>query len=330
MYQILQLLDLNELQWKTYFQFHMELAEKVKTPFELPNDFKIFMKIKSHSLGKGDAKESIVLQDGKMVAWLQYKVYGFGETSEYGEIYFDTFYEPIPKGLLKELKSIVTKNMDFFNHKKSYIFEAHNPRFKELVEFCGAEIMGTNCYFELERNQVNTELTNTLLKSDLLENEQLQFVFHDSLPEYLYESYTHLFNEGFSSIPHTSPIPIQLTSMEGTAQMVKNFEKGGSHIYSAWLLDKNRKGVAYTIIYLEDKTVKTIGKQWLTVVTKPYQGKGLAKYLKAAMLQEVFASVPEMQAVHTNCTSINYPMMAVNQQLGFEKVGEKYEYALTV
>lgn len=330
MYQTLQTKDLNELQWKTYFQFHMELVEKMKTGFRHPDDFKVFMKIKNHSLEKGDAKEFIILQDGKMMVWLQYKVYGFREANEYGEIYFDTFYESIPKDLLKLLKSTIIESMQFFDHKKCYIFEAHNPRFKELVEFCGAEIIGTNCYFELEKNQVNKELINALLNSNLLENERLQFVFHDSLPEYLYESYTHLFNEGFSSIPHTSPMPIQLTSIEKTAKMVENFEEEGSQIYSAWLLDENKKGVAYTIIYLQDKKVKTIGKQWLTVVTKPYQGKDLAKYLKAAMLQEVFVSVPEMQAIHTNCTSINYPMMVVNQQLGFEKVGEKYEYALTV
>ncbi len=330
MYQILQLKDLNELQWKAYFQFNMELAEKVKTDFRYPDDFKVFMKIKSHSLDKGDAKESIVLQNGNMVAWLQYKVYGFGEGNEYGEIYFETVYEPIPSDLLKVLQSMITESMHFFEHKKCYILEAHNPRFRELMESCGAEIIGTNCYFELQRNEVNTELSNTLLKSDLIENERLQFVFHDSLPEYLYESYTHLFNEGFSSIPHTSPTPIQLTNIEGTGQMVKSFEAEGSKIYSAWLLDENKKGVAYTIIYLQDKKVKTIGKQWLTVVTKPYQGKGLAKYLKAAMLQQIFASLPEMQEIYTNCTSINYPMMAVNQQLGFEKVGEKYEYALTI
>ena len=117
---------------------------------------------------------------------------------------------------------------------------------------------------------------------------------------------------------------------ETTAQMVQNFTQSGSQIFTSWLLDTENQAIAYTLIYLQDKNNQRVGTQWLTVVTQQYQGKKLAQYMKAIMLQSIFDSVPELEVVRTNCTVGNYPMIAINEKLGFRRVGEKYEYCLSL
>ncbi len=328
--QIHSLQQLSDLQWQRYFEFHQYLQKELNTPFPHPDDFEVFSKMKYYFMQQEDLKEYVLFKEGKVVAWLQYKVYGKGQENAYSEIYFDTLYEQIPNDLLDELKQLTLQCQTSFHQDKTYAFEAHNPRFEQLVRFCGAKVIGTNVYFELEKKQVNAALVEKLLDSKVLEENQLQFAFHDSLPEHRYGDYTQLFNEGFSSIKRSNPIPIQLTTLEETAKMVTNFTQAGSQIFTAWLINQENQAIAYTLIYLQNREMPEIGTQWLTVVTKAHQGNKFAQYLKAAMLKAIFVAIPRLEVIRTNCTSVNYPMIAINEKLGFQKVEEKHEYVLCV
>lgn len=328
--QIRSLQELSDLQWQRYFELHQYLQKQLNTPFPHPDNFEAFSKMKHYFMQQEDLKEHVLFEEGKVIAWLQYKVYGKGQENAYSEIYFDTLYEQIPNDLLDELKQLILQCQTLFQQDKTYAFEAHNPRFEQLIRFCGAKVIGTNVYFELEKKRLNTPLIEMLLDSTILEENELQFAFYDSLPEHLHADYTRLFNEGFSSIQRSNPIPIQLMTLEETAKMVANFTQSGSQIFTAWLINSKNQAIAYTLIYLENREIPEIGTQWLTVVTKAYQGKKLAQYLKGAMLKAIFAAIPQLELIRTNCTSVNYPMIAINKKNGFQQVEEKHEYVLAI
>lgn len=66
--------------------------------------------------------------------------------------------------------------------------------------------------------------------------------------------------------------------------------------------------------YLPDRV-----HQELTAVHTRYQGRGLGKWLKAAMLLLVRETYPEVRLVVTENAGSNAPMLAINRRLGFRQ-----------
>ena len=64
--------------------------------------------------------------------------------------------------------------------------------------------------------------------------------------------------------------------------------------------------------------VPTVVEQWGTTVKPEYRGRGLGRWLKAAMLEKVLNERPEAEFVRTGNADINAPMLAINRALGFK------------
>jgi mycothiol synthase len=58
--------------------------------------------------------------------------------------------------------------------------------------------------------------------------------------------------------------------------------------------------------------------QAATIVHRNYRGLGLAKWLKAAMLQKIMSELPNVQELHTGNASWNQPILSLNRALGFQ------------
>lgn len=64
-------------------------------------------------------------------------------------------------------------------------------------------------------------------------------------------------------------------------------------------------------------TRPTVAHQWTTAVRPEHRGRGLGKWLKAAMLERVLAERPHVEEVRTGNAATNEPMLAINRALGF-------------
>jgi mycothiol synthase len=70
--------------------------------------------------------------------------------------------------------------------------------------------------------------------------------------------------------------------------------------------------------------------QWGTGVNPIYRGKGLGKWLKAAMLGRVMGERPEVNQVRTGNADSNGPMLRINHALGFKPFIARTEWQLEV
>ena len=57
--------------------------------------------------------------------------------------------------------------------------------------------------------------------------------------------------------------------------------------------------------------------QWDTVVLTAHRGRGIARWLKAAMWQYLRESEPEVTHLRTENAIDNDPMLSINQAMGF-------------
>lgn len=71
-------------------------------------------------------------------------------------------------------------------------------------------------------------------------------------------------------------------------------------------------------------------EQGFTGVRPDARGRGLGKWLKAAMLLHVSEIYPELHTVATGNASSNVPMLAINKQMGFKEHRAGNEYQITL
>ena len=99
---------------------------------------------------------------------------------------------------------------------------------------------------------------------------------------------------------------------------------------TAWYEELDRHtGDHILIVLIEGDTVAALSEavwdsrfpdhlyQRLTAVARPWRGRGLAKAVKAAMIQAMRDHHPNIQTIITSNAKMNAPMLSINEQLGF-------------
>ena len=83
------------------------------------------------------------------------------------------------------------------------------------------------------------------------------------------------------------------------------------------------------VFYFPDKPIML--HQNLTGVKEEFRGRGLGKWLKAAMLEWVKEEYPKVETVITGNATTNAPMLAINKRLGFKehKSGTAYKFQMS-
>lgn len=113
----------------------------------------------------------------------------------------------------------------------------------------------------------------------------------------------------------------------GLARAPMRFELEGFH---AWYEEMDRRGGEHFLVLLldGDEVAAVCDASWnqlypdrmfqrLTAVAPRWRGKGLAKGVKAVMLQLVRERHPEVVMAVTQNAEVNAPMLAINRRLGF-------------
>jgi GNAT superfamily N-acetyltransferase len=111
--------------------------------------------------------------------------------------------------------------------------------------------------------------------------------------------------------------------------------------YLSWYEDMDRRGGDHLLVVLRDGDAVAglceatwsphfpdRAAQELTAVARPWRNRGLAKGMKAAMLQLVRRRHPQVRLMSTGNAEGNAPMLAINRRLGFAEYRRDISYQI--
>lgn len=113
------------------------------------------------------------------------------------------------------------------------------------------------------------------------------------------------------------------------AELDRALLEAGRTRWTVLVRDRTDACVGGTQVIL-DPTEPTVVLQQNTGVDPAHRGLGLAKWLKATMLERIRGEKPDVERVRTENAFSNEPMLAINDALGFEVVATRTDWQADV
>ena len=201
---------------------------------------------------------------------------------------------------------------------------------KFCIELGGKESqIGSENRLKLE--EVNWDMMKEWrsLGEDLGKRENVKIEFFEDCPEDIIQEYTEIYTETMNQQPlgdyDGKIIDTPETRREEEEEEEKN-KKRRLEWYTMVTREKDGKISGLTeMLYHPDTSHK--GYQNLTGVKEKYRGKGLGKWLKAAMLFWYHDKYPNIKYISTGNADTNAPMLSINERMGFKTFISNTEYS---
>jgi mycothiol synthase len=177
---------------------------------------------------------------------------------------------------------------------------------------------------ELDREMLQSWIANA-------PNDEFELLFYtEDYPEHELEAFCELFD-----VMNTAPrgeleINDEKTTVEKLLQWQNQRKAAGWQRCLALVKERSTGRFAgFSETGWQPNRPHILG-QWGTGVNPVYRGKGLGKWLKAAMLEKVLSERPEINQVRTGNADSNGPMLKINHALGFKPYIANTDWQLEV
>lgn len=197
-------------------------------------------------------------------------------------------------------------------------FLTDNDTIKAFTEIAGLPVVKKINYYELNRDDINTEALNRWLKqipAGLSKGLRLE-LYHD-LTEELLGKYCALFTELLNQMPSENQMPEPYLLKPGAhRKRIDELIGGGYKFYMYLVFNEADELIGMTNLLVNED--RKYYNQFMTGVKDAYRGKGIGKWMKAAMYTKLLEDFPLMQKIETDANAVNNYMQAINKEIGFK------------
>ncbi|MHA1203238.1 MAG: GNAT family N-acetyltransferase [Candidatus Heimdallarchaeaceae archaeon] len=189
---------------------------------------------------------------------------------------------------------------------------------KAFLKAIGAHVAQSGAENRLKFDDVDWEMVKNWMNDGPKRSPGTEIKSFLSIPDDILDEYAKVYTETLNQQPLGD---LDIKDIIYTPEIIREEEKRQSSLGRTRLtyltIEKDGKISGLTeMIYRPDR--KTMVSQLLTGVKQEYRGRGLGKWLKAALLLKMREDYPEVKIVTTDNATENKPMISINDRLGFK------------
>lgn len=191
----------------------------------------------------------------------------------------------------------------------------------------GAKVGSNSETFELHIKEAKKKLIDEWLEQAPSKHPNLRIAFYDEIPDDLLEEFAALFSQLMADMPENSIVEDTKVTAATIKARQEAFKVKDYCIYNFLIFNEADELIAKTHVSLKRKRPKVM-YQHMTGVMENYRGRGLSKWLKAAMFKKLNADFPELEVITTQTHPENHASKGLSKQMGYKKTGTAKEFII--
>jgi hypothetical protein len=268
-----------------------------------------------------------VLQDDVVVGWADLRVEKAADGQPTSYMNFDLICEPLSDDFVRVTAAALAALMDRYGCREGHTL-ATAPRICSLAEALGGTRLNRIDRYRLLRSRANHALIRQWLIDFPQRFPELELLWFDTVPERHLDTYVQLCRQFIDEMPKEREDP---TPWVVDAEMIRRQEATrkelNGHLYTVALLDEQQRMIGHSNGFISEEQPRDM-YQAMTGIERAHRGRGLSRWLKAALFERIGKDFPENKAVITDMRAVNAPIQKVNAQMGYELLSQGHEYAL--
>jgi GNAT superfamily N-acetyltransferase len=273
-----------------------------------------------------------IAKDGVLLSWFSGSTLKPG-TPEYessGHLFWADLYvrhDHRRQGIGSSWVPLIVELMDTHGTTKVG-FNTEEAPGHAFLKSLGAEPKLVGAENRLKIADVDWKMVERWIADGPKRSPQTKFEMYDGpLPEAMWEDFAPQLSTLLNTIPFENlDIGTIVVTPDHMLDFYKKLATSGEHLHT--ILTREPDGTVSSITDMTwDPNRPTILEQRFTGVRPDTRGRGLGKWIKAAMLAHLHKLYPQAQWVATENAGSNVPMLAINKKLGFKqyRVGTEYQ-----
>jgi len=315
--------------WQRFHGLYQKLHARYKSFFrDIPwQDFK--KEMLSEAAKEPCYYRAVIAERDIIVGWVGLRAYNYGRPEQMVFSECDALYDDIPEALRKIAARQLTEWMNLRGLQETFIV-AFGRRLTAVATAWGGQRLNRLNEFVLYRGRANRETLNGWLETVPLQNEDLHLEFYSETPESCLEDLAGLLTDLLRDMPEEGDSGMNYkVSVEDMKKQIIWRRENKMPSYKVMLFNEKKEPVAVTMAELNLANPRN-AFQAMTGVRWDYRGRGLARWLKAAMFTKLGEEFPQNEKIVTVMRAVNEPMQKINAQMGYilEREGAEFKIEL--
>ena len=330
MHRLISIIDKNftDNHWGPYFNLMEDLHKRYKSDLVAAS----WQDLKSRNLSFAEKEKVydkvIIYQDDHPVGWMYFWILNYNLPGQMPLIEFNALYDTLPQPLILTMTRWFVDRMIDASTDKAFN-PAVDQRLSLVSQQWGGKQLGRLDKYILRVDMANEELISEWLRTLPESNKDLRIEFYRELPDERLPDIADLLTESLQDMPEEqeSDMPY-VANPDSLREQIRWRRQNKNPLYSCLVFNRDDDIVAISSVEVNLSNTKNIS-QGMTGVARKYRRRGLAKWLKAALMNHLREQFPGIETFTTSMRAVNEPIQSINARVGFTLEQQGHEYRVT-
>jgi RimJ/RimL family protein N-acetyltransferase len=321
--------ELTDGLWQRYFDFLAMMRDRHQAQLHATTWQELKTRIQAFKRSGESFDDLLFMRNGEIVGWLNLMVRRSDQQGVMAFASFDTLFESIPVDYAAFTAAEMMRLLER-RERTSARCMTTNSRASNLAAAWGARRQSRVDRYRLMRAKANITLMEQWLRAFPERFPRYRICFFETVPDEYVDRYIDLMRQFIADMPkeHEDDEPFVL-DRENLRRMEEARQAAGAHLYTVALLDEAGVMIGHSNASIFGRRPRDV-YQSMTGIDPAHRGRGLSRWLKAALFKKVGEDFPTLESLTTDMRAVNEPIQKVNAQIGYELLSQGHEYRIEV